>query len=169
MDIKEIQKNIDGTLAEIVRLVSKKFSDISPLNHISQENLLKNINHTIRSWEKYVDIYIKSKIALPLTRYDIDIVNLILYIFKIYGKMIDYQFTTNNSLFLESYTKLKEIDILYQNIVKINSQFNLTLNLNLKHCPKDVKYQINTMINNIINIIKSNIIEYQLSTITTSY
>ena len=106
-----------------------------------------------------------------LNIYDIDIVNLMLYIFKIYGKIINYQFTTNSSLFMDSYTILKDVDTLRQNISQINSQYslgsnmNVNVNLNFKRCSEDVK----TLINTIINIINTHVIDYQLSTITNTY
>ena len=130
MDIKDQQQNIDGTLGEILRLVSKKFSNIS-VNPITKHTLLKNINHTIISWDKYVNLYTSHESVGNLNIYDIDIVNMMLYIFKIYGKIINYQFTTNSSLFMESYTKFKEPNILRQNIAKINSQYNLVSNMNV--------------------------------------
>jgi len=131
--------------------------------------LLNNINHTINSWEKYVNVYISHEAVGGLNIYDIDIVNLMLYIFKIYGKIINYQFTTNSSLFMDSYTILKDVDTLRQNIAQINSQYslgsNMNVNLNFKRCSEDVK----TLINTIINIINTHMIDYQLSTITNTY
>lgn len=168
MDIKDRQQNIDGTLDEIIRLASKKFSNISVIP-ITKHKLLNNINHTIISWDKYVNLYTSHEAVGDLNIYDIDIVNMMLYIFKIYGKIINYQFTTNSSLFMESYTKFKEPNILRQHIAKINSHYNLgskmNANLNFKRCSEDVK----TLVNTIINIINTHVIDYQLSTVANGY
>lgn len=163
MDIKDTQNKIKGTIDEIIKLVTKK---IKNTNEITSSNIiLKNINHQIQSWEKYVLLYIDLDIH-PLTKYDIDIINMILYIFKTCAKIINYQFNNNNYLFMDNYV-LKDTTIIRENIEKINSVYNfeeifdLNQNLNFKRMSNDEKKTIK-----IINgFIYTNIIEYQLNTI----
>ena len=133
------------------------------INAINRQIILNNINHQIKYWEIYVDDYISNSAYQPINKYDIDIVNMILYIIKLYGKLVLFHYHQDTSLFMESYTKYKEHSILYGVIHKINSQYKLN-NFNCK------KYSdtCNELINNIIEYIQETIIKYQINTITNT-
>lgn len=157
MDIKDYQEKIDGAIEEILKLIEKKITDKSPISEI---NILNNINHKIKSWEVYVKSYISCSNFNPINKYDIDIINMILYILKLYGKLILFHHQQDNKLFMDSYIKYKDVSILYEIIYKINSQYKLN-NFNSK------KYSntCNEIINNIIEFIQENRINFQIKTI----
>ena len=163
MDIKDTQNKIKGTIDEIIKLVTKKMNHTNDTT--SSDSIIKNINHQIYSWEKYVLLYIDLDIQ-PLTKYDIDIITMILYIFKTCAKIINYQLNNNNYLFMDNYV-LKDTNIIRENIEKINSVYNfkefvdLNQNLNFKRLSNDEKKVAKI----IIEFIDTNIIEYQLNTI----
>ena len=121
MDIIDTQNRIKGTIDEIIKLISKKM-DSSIDTTTNSDIILKNINHQIKFWEKYVLLYSNLDIK-PLNKYDIDIINMVLYIFKTCAKLIEYQFTNNNFLFMDNCV-LKDTSIIRENIGKINSAYN---------------------------------------------
>lgn len=157
MDIKDFQEKIDGAIKEILKLVEKKITDKSTILEI---NILNNINHKIKFWEVYVKSYISCSNFNPINKYDIDIINMILYILKLYGKLILFHYQHDNKLFMDSYTKYKEDSILYEIIYKINSQYKLN-NFNNKKYSNDC----NEIVNNIIEFLQENIINFQIKTI----
>ena len=83
MDIKDFQEKIDGAIQEILKLIEKKIKDTTP---VSNEIILCNINHQIKYWELYVNKYISNHTFKVINKYDIDVINIILYILKLYGK-----------------------------------------------------------------------------------
>lgn len=154
MDIKDFQEKIDGAIEEIFKLVEKKVEDTST---ISETLIINNINHKIKSWDVYVNNYISSGNFNPINKYDIDIINIILYILKYYGKLIVFHCQENTELFMDSFIKYKEDSILYEVIHKINSNYKLN-NFNSK------KYSntCNQFIDNIIEFIEENLIHFQI-------
>ena len=68
---------------------------------VNSDIILKNINHQIKFWEKYVLLY-SNHLDIKKNKYDIDIINMVLYIFKTCAKLIEYQFTNNNYLFMDN-------------------------------------------------------------------
>lgn len=157
MDIKDFQENIDGAIKEILKLIEKKINDNFA---IERQVIFNNINHQIRNWEIYVDDYISNSAYQPINKYDIDIINMILYIIKLYGKLVLFYYQQDNSLFMKSFTTYKEDSILYKVIYKINSQYKLN-NFNCKKYSKTC----NELINNIIEYIQETVINYQIKSI----
>ena len=160
MDIKDFQEKLDGAIEEILKLIEKKIRDKSS---VDKQIVLNNINHQINGWEIYVNDYLLNSKYQHINKYDIDIINMILYIIKLYGKLVLFHYQQDTSLFMESYTKYKEDSILYQVITKINSQYKLNNFISKKyteHC--------NELINNIIEYIQENVINFQIKTITNN-
>ena len=162
MDIKETQINISGVIIELIHLFSKKLKN-QIQSTLTESVLLQNINHQIKNWEKYVNSYTSYECITPLNIYDIDIINLILYLLKIYGKIADHAFTLNNQLFMESYTKFKDISIIYQNLAKINSEYSL--DKDIKNILIRYPDNVTKMTGSILEFLDNTIIDYQISTI----
>ena len=160
MDIKDFQEKLDGAIEEILKLIEKKIRDKSS---VDKQIVLNNINHQINGWQIYVNDYMLNLKYQHINKYDIDIINMILYIMKLYSKLVSFHHQQDKSLFMESYTRFKEDSILYQIIHKINSEYNLCNFISKKysqHC--------NEIINNIIEYIQEKVIHLQIKTITNT-